>query len=78
MGTASVGFPQNPREFVRLPAFDLLVVAFACSSLRLVATVVQPTLEQFADMFGVIVNAEVTFDELGNSNGGPRASFEKP
>src|ERR1019366_2641159 len=40
--------------------------------LRFVATVVQPLLEQLADVFGVIRDAEATLDELGNPSGGPQ------
>jgi hypothetical protein len=72
MGATAEGFTEDTREFVSLPAFHLLVVALPRPPLRFVAAVVQPPLEQLADVFGVILDAEVTLDKLGNPSGSPQ------
>jgi hypothetical protein len=69
---ATVGLTEDAWEFVTLPAFHLLVVALPGTPLRFVAGPVQATAEQTADVFGVILDAEVPLDEESHPSGRPQ------
>src|ERR1700677_200203 len=71
-----VGLPfprlaKDTRQLIVYPAFHLLVVAFAGLALGFLAGPMQAFLEDLADVFGVVVDAEVFADQAGDPVGGP-------
>ena len=71
MGLALPGFPKHARQLIVLPAFDLLVIAFARLAFGLLAGPAQTALEDLADVFGVVRDAEALSNEAGDAVGGP-------
>src|SRR5271154_561497 len=58
-----VGLSNDARPIIGYPAFHLLQIAFASAFLWLLACPVKALCEQSIDMGGVVINAEVTFDQ---------------
>ncbi len=69
---ATVSLAEDARELISLPAFTFLDVAFRGTPLRLVAGLVQVTVEQPTDVFGVVLDAEMPLDEKSNPSGSPQ------
>jgi hypothetical protein len=72
VGSAPPGFAQDAGKLIGLPAFHLLVVAFTVAPLRLVAGPAQTTRQQSADVVGVVHDAKVPADHLGDAGRGPQ------
>jgi hypothetical protein len=70
-GSPAEGVADDARELIIQPPRHLLFVLLAGANLRLVTAPAQALLEHAADVFGVVVNAKVAFDQGGNAVGGP-------
>jgi hypothetical protein len=72
VGVPLPGLAQDAREFIRLPAFDLLVVALPSALLGFMTGPAQARLEELADMLRVIRNTEVPVNESGHPSRRPQ------
>ena len=72
MRPASPGIAEDAGELIGLPAFHLLVIALSGPPLRLVTGPVQATAEQAEDVVGVVLDAEVAVDDLGDAGRRPQ------
>ena len=63
MRPAFPGLSEDARQLVGLPAFHLLVVAFPGLAFGLLAGPAQALLEDLADVFGVVRDAQAFADE---------------
>jgi hypothetical protein len=66
------GLAEDARQLIGRPSLDLLVVAFAGLALRFLAGPAESLLEDFADVLGVVRDAEAFADEPGDAVGGPQ------
>jgi hypothetical protein len=71
VSTPLPSFPHDAGEVIGLPSLRLLVAAFAGLALRLLAGPLQALLEDLADVFGVVANAEVALNQAGDTIRGP-------
>lgn len=67
-----VGLAENASQFIALPAFDLLVVAFAGLASRLLAGPTQTLFEDFTHVFRVEGDAQALLDKACHAIGGPQ------
>jgi hypothetical protein len=72
VGLAAAGPADDLGQFLTPSVVDGNLVTFPGLLLRLLATPVEPKLDDLADVLGVVTDAEMAADHLGDPRGGPQ------